>query len=154
MARVLAALPTDKWLIERYVLFAGHRIPFLIFGESGVFTLWATAGPVPWGDVPFLDEVARHVDEALPGYTGTVQVGVCRAGDPDVDIRPRWWCRAGEAGAWVMGLDWVIRWLEHFGPANGLGVRDLERLRELAGPRWGHPASDIPLSAHIPTVGQ
>ena len=58
-----------------------------------------------------------------------------------------------EPGAWVVGLDWLIRWLEHFGPENGLGVKDLERLRELAGPRWGRPVTDVPLSAHIPNIG-
>ena len=36
-----------------------------------------------------------------------------------------------------MGLNWVIPWLEHFGPEDGLGVKDIERLREMAGPRWG-----------------
>ena len=51
------------------------------------------------------------------------------------------------------GADWLIPWLEHFGTENGLGVKDLEQLRELAGPRWGRPVTDIPLSAHIPTIG-
>ena len=151
MARALAALPGDRWFVERYVLFAGHRIPFLVFGETGVIALWAIPGPLQWREVPFFDEIARHVENALPGYAGVVQVGVCRAGEPD--IKPRWWCRPGEPGAWVMGLDWLIRWLEHFECDNGLGVQDLERLRELAGPRWGRPASDVPLSAHIPTIG-
>jgi hypothetical protein len=52
-----------------------------------------------------------------------------------------------------MGVEWLLRWLEHFGPENGIGVKDLERLRELAGPRWGRPVTDVPLSAHIPTIG-
>jgi hypothetical protein len=151
VAEVLAALPADRWLVERYVLFDGHRVPFLILGETGVFALWATSGPTQWRELSFLDQIARRVENALPGYPGAVQPGVCRALEPD--IKPRWWCRPGEPGAWVMGLDWLIRWLEHFGPENGLGVKDLERLRELAGPRWGHPVTDVPLSAHIPTLG-
>ena len=52
-----------------------------------------------------------------------------------------------------MGLDWVIRWLEHFGIEHGLGVKDIERLREMAGPHWGRPVTDVPLSAHIPRIG-
>jgi hypothetical protein len=150
VARALAALPADRWFVERYVLFAGHRIPFLIFGETGVFALWAIPGPPQWREVPYLDNIARQVENALPGYAGTVQVGICRAGNPD--IKPRWWCRPGEPGAWVIGLDWLTRWIEHFEPQNGLGVKDLQRLRELAGPRWGRPATDVPLSAHIPTI--
>lgn len=151
VAKVLSGLPSDRWLVERYVLFAAHRIPFLIAGETGVFALWATSGPMHWQDLAFLNEMAGHVENALPGYTGDVRPGVCRALEPGIE--PRWWCRPGEPGAWVMGVEWLLRWLEHFGPENGLGVKDLERLRELAGPRWGRPVTDVPLSAHIPTIG-
>jgi hypothetical protein len=151
VAPVLDTLPPDRWLVERYVLITSHRVPFLILGETGVFVLWAMAGPLQWRDLSFFDEVARHVEQALPGYAGTVQPGVCRVSEPD--IKPRWWCRPGEPGAWITGLDSLIPWLEHFGTENGLGAKDLERLRELAGPRWGRPVTDIPLSAHIPTIG-
>jgi hypothetical protein len=151
VAPVLEALPADRWLVERYVLLAGHRIPFLILGETGVFVLWAIPGLPQWRELAFPDEIARRVERDLPGYGGEVQPGVCQTSKPD--MQPRWWCRPGEPGAWVMGPDWLIPWLEHFGPANGLGVKDIERLRELAGPRWGHPVNkDVPLSAHIPTI--
>jgi hypothetical protein len=39
-----------------------------------------------------------------------------------------------------MGLDWLIRWIEHFGPDHGLGVTDLHRLRELSRPKPGRAA--------------
>ena len=52
LAPVVSALPRDRWLVERYVLFAGHRIPFLILGETGVFALWALGGQPRWGDMP------------------------------------------------------------------------------------------------------
>ena len=135
VAPVLGALPRDRWLVERYVLLGSHRIPFLILGETGVFALWATTGRVHWREIPLLAETANDVKLDLPGYTGEVRAGACRALAPD--LQPRWWCRPGEAGAWVMGLNWVIPWLEHFGPEDGLGVKDIERLREMAGPRWG-----------------
>jgi len=151
VAPVLDTLPADRWLVERQVLVGTHRVPFLILGETGVFVLWAMAGPLQWRDLSFFHEIARHVEQALPGYTGTVQPGVCRVSAPDIE--PRWWCRPGEPGAWVVGLASLIRWLQHFGPENGLGVKDLERLRELAGPRWGRPVTDVPLSAHIPNIG-
>ena len=152
LAPVVSALPHDRWLVERYVVFAGHRIPFLILGETGVFAVWALGGQPRWNDVPVLGRVAEEVKNAFPGYTGKVQAGVCRPFAPDV--QPRWWCRGGEPGAWVMGLNWVIPWLEHFGPEHGLGVKDIERLRDLAGPRWGRGVTDLPPSALVPEIGQ
>ena len=151
VAPALDALPADRWLVERYVLIGSHRVPFLILGETGVFVLWAMAGPLQWRDLSFFDEIARYVENAVPGYAGTVQPGVCRVSEPNG--KPRWWCRPGEPGAWIIGLEWLIPWLEHFGTENGLGVKDVGRLRELAGPRWGRPVTDVPLSAHIPTIG-
>ena len=150
VAPVLDSLPVDRWLVERYVLIGGHRVPFLILGETGVFVLWAIPGLPQWRELSFFDSIARHVESALPGYAGEVQPGVCRVSKPD--MKPRWWCRPGEPGVWAMGRDWLIPWLEHFGPEHGLGVKDLERLRELAGPRWGRPVKDVPLSAHIPSI--
>ena len=102
VAPVLDTLPADRWLVERYVLITSHRVPFLILGERGVFVLWAMAGPLQWRDLSFFDQVARYLEKALPGYAGTVQPGVCRVSEPD--IKPRWWCRPGEPGAWIMGL--------------------------------------------------
>ncbi|MGZ6640129.1 MAG: hypothetical protein ACXVII_45930, partial [Solirubrobacteraceae bacterium] len=134
VARTLAALPRERWLIERYVLVAGHRIPFVILGETGLFAVWALSGPPMWHELPFPSEMAAHVKGALPGYAGPVRVGICRALAAS-GIEPRWWCRPGQPGAWIMGLDWLIRWLEHFGPAHGLGVNDIEQLRALAKPQ-------------------
>ena len=132
-------------------MFAAHPIPFLILGETGVFALWGAPGPLQWRDLPFYSEMAANIKMALPGYAGPVHAGICRAFEPE--IKPRWWCRSGEPdGAWVMGLDWVIRWLEHFGPEHGLGATDIERLRAMAGPHWGRPVTDVPLSAHIPSI--
>jgi hypothetical protein len=151
LAPVVGALPPDRWLVERYVMFAGHRVPFLILGETGVFALWAVGGQPRWSDIPAIGAMADEVKKALPGFTGNVQTGMCRSLAPDVE--PRWWCRQGEPGTWVMGLNWVIRWLEHFGPEQGLGVKDIARLRELAGPRWGRGVTDLPPSALVPDIG-
>jgi hypothetical protein len=151
LGEVLSALPGDRWFVERNVVFAAHPIPFLILGETGVFALWGAPGPVQWRDLPFDTEMAANIKIALPGYAGPVHAGVCRAFEPE--IKPRWWCRSGDPdGAWVMGLDWVIRWLEHFGPEHGLSATDIERLRSIAGPNWGRPVTDVPLSAHIPSI--
>ena len=140
---ILSTLPRDRWLVERYVLRAGHRIPFLILGETGVFTLWTLFGPPQWGDLPLVSEVAEQIKDRLPGYPGPVHAGMCRALEPA--IAPRWWYRAEtQAGCWVMGLDWVIRWLEHFGNDHGLGVADIERFNALSGPHWGRPTAPVP----------
>lgn len=140
---VLAALPRGRWLVERYVLRAGHRIPFLILGETGVFTLWTLFGPPQWSDPPFVNTVAEEVKDRLPGYSGPARAGMCRALEPG--ITPRWWCRTEtQGGCWVMGLDWVIPWLEHFGQEHGLGVKDIERFNALAGPHWGRPTAPVP----------
>lgn len=140
---VLAALPRDRWLVDRYVLRAGHRIPFLILGETGVFTLWTLFGPPQWSDLPLINKVAEDIKDRLPGYAGPVRAGMCRALEPS--ITPRWWYRAQtDGGYWVMGLDWVIPWLDHFGSVHGLGVEDVERLNALAGPHWGRPLAPLP----------
>jgi hypothetical protein len=137
VADTLAALPSDQWVVERYALIAGHRIPFLVLGETGVFVICALTGPVAWDELRLAAQVAEeHVMPELPGYTGPMRVGLCRALAPP-GIEPRWWCRPGEPGAWVMGLDWLIRWIEHFDRGHGLGITDLNRLRELASPQPG-----------------
>jgi hypothetical protein len=136
---VLGPLARDRWLVERYVLIGGRRVPFLILGETGVFVLWALSSPAQWRDPAFVHEVASDVNDRLPGYEGPVRGGICRAFAPA--IKPRWWSRAGQPGAWVMGLDWVIPWLEHFGTDHGLGVTDLERFNAMAGPHWDRPVA-------------
>ena len=143
VAETLAALPSDQWLVERYALIAGHRIPFLVLGETGVFVICALTGPPAWDELRLPAQVAeQHVMPMLPGYTGLMRVGLCRALAPP-GIEPRWWCRPGEPGAWVMGLEWLIPWIEHFGPGHGLGVTDLKRLRQLANPKPG-PVARVP----------
>ena len=143
VAETLAALPSDRWLLERYALIGGHRIPFLVLGETGVFVICALTGPPAWDELRLPAEVAeQHVLPQLPGYAGAIRVGLCRALAPP-GIEPRWWCRPGEPGAWVMGLDWLIPWIEHFDRGHGLGVTDLQRLRELSQPKPG-PVARVP----------
>jgi hypothetical protein len=139
VGKMLAALPRERWFVERYVLIQGHRVPFLILGETGVFALWALAGRPQWQDPAFVNRVVTDIKSYLADYTGPVRAGICRAFAPAVE--PRWWCRPGEPGAWVMGLNWVIPWLQHFGPDHGLSVKDVERFNALAGPHWDQPVA-------------
>jgi hypothetical protein len=136
VAETLAGLPPDRWLVERYVLIAGHRIPFLALGDAGVFVICALTGPPAWDELRLPAQVAEHVSSALPGYTGPMRVGLCRPLAPP-GIEPRWWCRPGEPGAWVMGPEWLIPWIEHFEPGHGLSGTDLEQLRQLANAKPG-----------------
>jgi hypothetical protein len=118
VAETLGTLPSDRWLLERYALIAGHRIPFLVLGETGVFVICALTGPPAWDELRLPAEVAeQHILPTLPGYTGSMRVGLCRALATSA-IEPRWWCRPGEPGAWVMGLESLIAWIEHFGTAT------------------------------------
>ena len=150
VAQTLGTLPSDRWHLERYALIAGHRIPFLALGETGVFVICALTGPPAWDELRLPAQVAeQHLMPTLPGYTGPMRVGLCRALATSA-IEPRWWCRPGEPGAWMMGLESLIAWIEHFGTDHGLGIADLTRLRELATPKPGRiaPAPDV-----VPDLG-
>ena len=150
VGEALDGLPRDRWLVERYVMIGGRRIPFLILGETGVFTLWPRDSQPPWDDLQFAGNVASIVKANLPGYTGPVHPGICQALGPDV--KPRWWYRAElGVGGWVMGLDSLIPWLNHFGPEHGIGVKDIERFRDLAAPH-GNGARVLPVRPGIPTT--
>ena len=144
VAETLTALPSDRWYVGRYVLMDGHRIPFVILGETGAFAVWALTGPPVWDELPFPSEMADRVKRKLPGYTGPVQVGLCRALGQTAQIAPRWWCRPGEPGAWVMGREWLIRWIEHFGPQHAFAAGDIQRLRALADRRRDAPPPRVP----------
>ena len=142
VAETLAGLASDRWLVERYVLVGGHRIPFLVLGDTGVLIICALTGPPAWDELRLPAQVAEHVASALPGYTGPMHVGLCRPLAPP-GIEPRWWCRPGEPGAWVMGREWLIPWIKHFEPGHGLGATDLKRLRQLANAKPG-PVARVP----------
>ena len=144
VAETLTALPSESWYVGRYVLMDGHRIPFVILGETGAYAVWALTGPPVWDELPFPSEMADRVKRKLPGYPGPVQVGLCRALGHTAQLAPRWWCRPGEPGAWVMGREWLIRWIEHFGPQHAFAAGDIQRLRALADRRRDGPPPRVP----------
>jgi hypothetical protein len=132
VTNVLTVLPRDRWLVERYALISGHRVPFLLLGEAGVLTLWPVESGPSWGDIEFTNDVANVIKSLLPAYRGPVRVGFCRAFERGM---PRWWSQ-GPAGAWIMGLDGIEPWLQHFGLEHGLGAEDISRFNTLAGQHW------------------
>jgi len=56
------------------------------------------------------------------------------------------WRAPALVGAWLIGGDSVIEWLEHFGSEHGLNAADLERFDELARPNWLRGAIPTPPS--------
>ena len=141
--RVLATLPSEGWFVQRFALVAGDRIPFLALGEHGIFAIWAIGGSPQWTDPEFVSTIASNLKHRLPQYPGPVNAGLCATLQPD--IKPRFWYRSGDGGgAWILGLDWLISWMEHFGHQHGLGTQDITRFRALANPDWTRPVAPVP----------
>jgi hypothetical protein len=147
LQRKLALLPAHRWRIEPYPLTGERGNTLLVLGDTGVFVISATYSPGHWDDVIAASKLARKIQVLLPGYRGQVQPAIC---DPFTSTRPRLWYRRdvdGDwVGAWVLGGDSVIGWLEHFGTVHGLGTADLERFDALAKPNWLKPAMPSPPS--------
>jgi hypothetical protein len=135
VAAVLARLPRDHWTIDRYVLIGGARIPFLVLGPTGVFTIWPVDGAHGHTDPSLFNGYADVIKRLLPGYTGAIGVAITQA--PHPDAKPEWsYSVPANAGVWVVGANWLIWWLEHFKGGHALGAEDVRRFNELAGPHW------------------
>lgn len=132
----LAALPEGFWLVERDVRLGVRRLPFLVMGASGIFAICATDGAWTLHDLHVLSELGDDVRLLLPDFDGSVHAAVCLAFD---EMKPRaWFGGEGERGrgGWVLGLDWLRRWMFNFGPEHGLRNGDIRRLDEASGPFW------------------
>ena len=83
----------------------------------------------------------------MPGYDGEPHAAVCLAFD---EMKPRTWFGGEEVrghGGWVLGVDWLQRWIFGFGPQHGLRNGDVRALDEASGPIW-----DGRSTAHLPTT--
>jgi len=151
LERRLCALPAGRWRIEPYPLTGERRNTLLVLGETGVFVISATYAPGHWDDVIAASKLARKVQLLLPGYAGQVHPAICH---PFTTAPARLWHRPDEdgrwVGAWVLGGDSVIDWLEHFGAEHGFSPADLKRFDELAKPNWLTPA--IPAAPSWPVI--
>jgi hypothetical protein len=152
----LSALPTDHWRIEPYPLIGERRNTLMLIGVTGVFVISATYPPGSWDDVVAVNRLAGKIQMLLPGYAGNVQPAICH---PFASLEPRVWYRADEHGAWVgawlIGGDSLLRWLEHFGREHGLGSGDLERFDALTAPNWLRAAIvAAPSWPPLPEAGQ
>jgi hypothetical protein len=143
----LGQLPADRWRIEPYPLTGERRNTLLIMGETGIFVISATYAPGHWDDVIAVNRLAGKIQWLLPGYSGQVQPAVCH---PFAATSPRIWHRPDEhgewVGAWLIGGDSVIEWLEHFGSEHGLSASDLARFDALTKPNWLRGAIPTPPS--------
>jgi hypothetical protein len=136
VARELDTLAYEFWLVERYVVVGARRIPFLVAGATGVFVISATDGAWTMFDLDVLSDSADDVRSQLIGYDGPVHPVMCLAFD---QMTPRTWY-GGSAqdghGGWVLGLDWLKKWMFSLGPQHGLRNGDVRHLREDSGPFW------------------
>jgi hypothetical protein len=148
----LAALPAERWRVEPYPLTGGRGSAFVVLGETGFFVISATFTAGHWDDVIAASMLAAEIQALVPGWGGRVQPAICH---PFTGAEPRLWYRPDDRGAWVsawlVGGDSVIAWLEHFGPAHGLGVVDLARFDELTTSNWLQAA--IPAAPPWPPIG-
>jgi hypothetical protein len=136
IAGELAGLPEGLWLVERNVRIDGRRIPFLVIGSTGVFLICASDGAWTLDDLPVMSELGDQVSQRLPGYDGEPHAAVCLAFD---EMKPRAWFGGEELrgrGGWVLGVDWLQRWIFDFGPEYGLRSGDIRALDEASGPFW------------------
>ena len=131
--RRLAQLPAGRWRVEPYPLTGERRNTLLVLGETGVFVISATYSPGDWDDVVTASRLAAKIQTLLPGYCGRVHSAICH---PFSRVTPRVWHRADDhgewIGAWLIGGDSVIEWLQHFGAEHGLGPGDLARFDALS----------------------
>jgi hypothetical protein len=136
VAGELGALPRGLWLVERGVVIDGRRIPFLVMGATGVFLVCPSDGAWTLHDLHVMAELGEEVHRRLPGYDGEPHAAVCLAFDA---MKPREWFggqRLRGRGGWVLGADWLQRWIIAFGPEHGLRSGDIRRLDEASGPLW------------------
>jgi hypothetical protein len=136
IADELAALPEGFWLVERNVRIDARRIPFLVIGATGVFLICASDGAWTLDDLHVMSELGDEMGKRMPGYDGEPQAAVCLAFD---EMKPRTWFGGEEVrghGGWVLGVDWLRRWIFGFGPQHGLRSGDVRTLDETSGPFW------------------
>ena len=149
----LSQLPAARWRIEPYPLTGERRNTLLILGETGVFVISATYSPGDWDDVVTVSRLGAKIQTLLPGYCGRVHSAICH---PFSRVTPRVWHRADDRGewigAWLIGGDSVIEWLQHFGAEHGFGPGDLARFDALSKPDWLKPA--IPAAPSWPPLPQ
>ena len=133
----LSVLPRDQWRIEPYPLTGERRNTLMVLGPTGVFVISAKYPPGSWNDVVTVNRLAGKIQLLLPGYVGQVQPAICH---PFGSLQPRDWYRPDEhgswVGAWLIGGDSLLPWLEHFGSEHGLATGDLERFDALATANW------------------
>ncbi len=110
-------------------------MPFVVVGPPGVFLLRASDGHWTMDDVVGVAQLTGPLRRQLPGYTGRVHAGVCLAFDA---VPPRTWSPGAGAPhtGWVVGIDWLLRWLCSLESARGPEPGDLDALRVAAEPVW------------------
>ena len=116
----------DGSVVERYVLVGTQRVPFVLFGPSGVFTLCATDGAWTMYDLEVLSRLGDKLRDRLPGYRGRVEAVVCLAFD---HAEPRAWYGGAAGGCGVVGRWLTLRFVTNTTARPRAAI--IERLRRL-----------------------
>jgi hypothetical protein len=139
----LQTLPAERWYIQPFLLIDGYRIPFLVLGEFGIFAIWAISLRPQWADPEGAAAVADPIKQRIPGYPGPVHSALCGFQEPD--LHPwEFKLTAEHRDCWMLGVDWLVPWMEHFGHEHGLGIEDVARFKALAVPDWSRPVAPVP----------
>lgn len=147
VAQELANLPASRWLVDRYVNSTPRRVPLVLAGPTGIFALWPTDGAWTMNDITMVHHIGAEIRSRHPGYAGSVRSAIVLAFD---SMAPRVWFRGEDAtSAWIVGIDWLIRWLDSFDADEGLNPDHVRLLQDLAGPQWNRSTiARMPAAPH------
>ena len=132
--RALTSPTPPDWMVERNVILGPQRIPFVLIGPCGLFTLCATDGGWAMSDFEELVEAGEHLRSTLPGYEGPVTAVICFAYD---SCEPHSWFgpTLGPRAGWMVGVDQLWAWLGEL-PSSAISPADVSQLHAAAGPHW------------------
>jgi hypothetical protein len=135
VAEELGQLDPRVWHVERDVATGAERLSFLLIGSAGIFGLRASDGQWDVGDFGALERTARQATAPLR-CEGPIVGVVCLALDL---LSPQFWHDAltpGAPGGWLVGVDWLVPWLQSLPSVGALSPWELDLLRREAGPHW------------------
>ncbi len=135
VALELAQLPDADWLVERYVRIGSARVPFVVVGPPGLFVLAASDSDWTLASLRDLAEAAQRLGVQTPEFGGRAFSAICLAFD---DASPRCWFDAAApgAGGWVLGIEWLQRWLDGVSPGDSVDPGLIRAMALAAGPFW------------------
>jgi hypothetical protein len=131
LERRLGGLDGFAWHIERDLRICSVPIPFVLLGPGGLFLLQASRGQWTAEDLDLMSRAARTLARTLADYPDEAHPAIVMLED---DQPPRQhFTAAGEGPCWILGDDWLSRWLDRFCD-HGLSEADIAVLRDHSDP--------------------